>query len=474
MGTSPAGADEEGDDQAAGALAARLAADAAPLLQELIRNACVNDGSPDSGQEARNADALTPVLDHPRIELHRFEPEPGRASLVARLPGRRPDGPTLVLHAPLDVAPAQGEGWVRDPFGGELVDGVVWGRGAVDLLHHVATAAVAIRHLAEADEPLEGSLTVVTPADGRCDGALGVRWLLANHPELLAADWAVASTSSPTIPGTTGPFVPVVVAEKGVQRLHVRVRGDTTSPVNPPETSATHRAAVLTERLSALAGPAVPVPAVVDSLRTMGWSEALPGVGTGRPEVDPVLRNLPQPLATTLWAFTHATAVVTSVVTPSPPTTVAGVAELEVLVSTLPGQDDRVGPAMVEAAAGAELAGCIEVLPGRWHPGRASTDHAPFLHAAEAVVGRISPGTRTTTGIGANPVNGNAYREAGVPTFGCALHDDAVDPDEFTRMSVGGTDERISTGSLGLTAALWVGLAHELLRAAGHPDAEDL
>lgn len=467
MGTGPAGEREVGEDEVGEALAGQLAADATPLLQQLIRNACVNDGSTGSGQEARNADALVPLLDHPRIEVHRFEPEPGRASLVARLPGRRPDGPTLLLHAPLDVAPAEAEGWARDPFGGELVDGVVWGRGAVDLLHHVATSAVALRHLAEADDPLDGSLTVVTPADGRADGTLGLRWLLAHHPDLLAADWAVASTSSPTIPGTTGPFVPVVVAEKGVQRLRVRVRGDTTSPVNPPEVSATHRAAVLTERLATSAGPAVAVPAVVDSLQTMGWSEALPGVGTGRPEVDPVLRNLPQPLATTLWAFTHATAVVTSVVTLSPPTTVAGVAELEVLVSTLPGQDDQVGPAMVEAAAGEDLAECVEVLPVSWQPGRTAPDDAPFLDAAAAVVGRILPGTRTTTGIGANPVNGNAYREAGVPTFGCALHDDAVDPDEFTRMSVGGCDERIGTGSLGLTAALWVGLARELLGPAG-------
>ena len=116
------------------------------LLQELIRNACVNDGSPASGGEWRSADVLQGGW--------RERPRPptlgaaGRASLVARLEGSDPQAPTLCLMGHTDVVPVSPAGWSHDPFGGELVNGEVWGRGAVDMLNLTASMAVAVRQLA--------------------------------------------------------------------------------------------------------------------------------------------------------------------------------------------------------------------------------------------------------------------------------------------------------------------------------------
>ena len=82
-----------------------LAAEVTELLQGLIRNRCVNDGSPQSGGEARNADLLAAYLDGVGLQFQRFEPLPGRTSLVARLEGTDPTAPTLLLMGHTDVVP---------------------------------------------------------------------------------------------------------------------------------------------------------------------------------------------------------------------------------------------------------------------------------------------------------------------------------------------------------------------------------
>ena len=117
--------------------------EATDVLQHLIRNACVNDGSVESGHEARTVDVLAQVLGTSGLDVQTFEPQPGRGSLVARIEGSDPAAPTLLLMGHTDVVPVNADRWRRDPFGGEVVDtddGVaeVWGRGAVDMLNLTA------------------------------------------------------------------------------------------------------------------------------------------------------------------------------------------------------------------------------------------------------------------------------------------------------------------------------------------------
>src|SRR6266496_6444879 len=110
-----------------------------PLLQQLIRNRCVNDGSPGSGEETRNADVLDSMLRGPGLEIERVGELDARQSLVARIEGSDPTAPTLLLMGHTDVVPVSPDGWSRDPFGGELADGWVWGRGAIDMLNLTAS-----------------------------------------------------------------------------------------------------------------------------------------------------------------------------------------------------------------------------------------------------------------------------------------------------------------------------------------------
>src|SRR5207249_3346196 len=109
-----------------------LTAQTVELLQQMIRNQCVNDGTIESGQEVRTTDLLRTYLEGSGLDLEIYEPDgaPGRASLVARIEGSDPTAPTLCLMGHTDVVPVTPATWTRDPFGGELVNGEVWGRGA--------------------------------------------------------------------------------------------------------------------------------------------------------------------------------------------------------------------------------------------------------------------------------------------------------------------------------------------------------
>ncbi|MBV9935607.1 MAG: M20/M25/M40 family metallo-hydrolase, partial [Actinobacteria bacterium] len=111
------------------------------LVQHLIRNRCVNDGSADSGEEIRNATLLADYLHGAGIDVERFEPAPGRVSLVARIEGSDPEAPSLCLLGHTDVVPVNEERWANDPFGGELIDGFVWGRGAIDMFNLTGSMA---------------------------------------------------------------------------------------------------------------------------------------------------------------------------------------------------------------------------------------------------------------------------------------------------------------------------------------------
>ena len=90
----------------------------------------------------------TTYLEGAGVGVERFESRPGPGSIVARIEGTDPTAPTLCLMGHTDVVPVNPAGWSRDPFGGELIDGEVWGRGAIDMLNITASMAVAFRQLA--------------------------------------------------------------------------------------------------------------------------------------------------------------------------------------------------------------------------------------------------------------------------------------------------------------------------------------
>jgi len=204
-----------------------VTAEVTDLLQHLIRNACVNDGSPESGQEIRTVDALESYLGGAGFDLERYEPTPGRASLIARIEGSDPSAPTLVLMGHTDVVPVNPDNWRHDPFGGELIDGEVWGRGAVDMLNLTSSMAVATRRLADSGFHPKGTLIYLAVADEEALGTHGAGWLLSERPDAVRADYVVTEAGGfrMPLPSPGGPKLPVMVGEKGAYWATIRVKG---------------------------------------------------------------------------------------------------------------------------------------------------------------------------------------------------------------------------------------------------------
>ncbi|HYB41644.1 MAG TPA: M20/M25/M40 family metallo-hydrolase, partial [Candidatus Methylomirabilis sp.] len=165
-----------------------LEAEATELLRTLIRNACVNDGTPTSGQEVRNADALEAYFAGSGLDCERHAAAPGRVSLITRIEGTDRKAPTLLLMGHTDVVPANPSGWERDPFGGDVVDGIVWGRGATDMLNITSTMAVANRRLAASGFRPRGTLIYLAVADEEAGGVHGASYLTREKFDAVKAD----------------------------------------------------------------------------------------------------------------------------------------------------------------------------------------------------------------------------------------------------------------------------------------------
>lgn len=182
------------------------------LLQQLIRNACVNDGTPQSGHEYRSVETLRDYLG---MAGEVFEPVPGRQSLIYRIKGSDPDAPSLALVPHLDVVPVQEEGWSQDPFGAEIVDGLVFGRGAVDMLNVTAAMAVAARPYVRGDLEPRGDLVFIGAADEEAGGLHGAHALVDRRWDLVGADYLLTEVAYPSPSHVDKPTVPVAVGEKG-------------------------------------------------------------------------------------------------------------------------------------------------------------------------------------------------------------------------------------------------------------------
>jgi acetylornithine deacetylase/succinyl-diaminopimelate desuccinylase-like protein len=156
------------------------------LLQELIRLDTVNP----PGNETRAAELLREYLQAHGVACELYAKVPERANLVARIPGRG-DGASLILLSHTDTVLAEPAEWEVDPWSGELRDGVVWGRGALDMKGQVAASAVAMASLARDGFAPAGDLIFAATADEEVGVDYGLSWLCREHPDAVRADYAL-------------------------------------------------------------------------------------------------------------------------------------------------------------------------------------------------------------------------------------------------------------------------------------------
>ncbi|HSM02855.1 MAG TPA: M20/M25/M40 family metallo-hydrolase [Acidimicrobiia bacterium] len=429
-------------------------AEVSDLLVSLIQNACVNDGTPDSGGEERSVATLTEYLGEPDWV---FEPHPTRASAVWSVPGRDADAPSLMLMGHTDVVPAARDGWSVDPFAGERRDGFIWGRGAVDMLNQTAAmAAVFSRHRLGEAPRLPGELMFLAVADEESGGRLGARPLVEEHWDQVACDYLLTEIGTPLLEGSAGPCLPVTVAEKGPQWRVLRSSG---VPGHGSQPYGTHNALVpMADAISRLAATPPPA-AITDEWRRFveawdppdGLAEELLDVDRIDDAIDRIAIS-DTGLARWIHACTHLTI--------SPNTLRAGVkanvvpdrAVAEIDIRSLPGQDEAdvldhfrkaIGPGFEE----------IEVETIEATRANGSAPEGPLWQAITEALAGLEPGAHPVPAMIPVGTDARFFRRRGTVAYGVSLFDRQVGFGDFLKM-FHGHDERVSEESLRLTTEL--------------------
>lgn len=194
---------------------------ATELLQQLLRFNTVNP----PGDERVAQEWLAGVLEEAGFEVDLLGATPERPNLVARLRGNEP-GPVLCLLSHMDTVLATPTEWQRDPWSGDLVDGVVWGRGAQDMKSQTASEVAAALTLArEGWRPAKGELLVVCVVDEETGGANGAQWICREHPEKVRCDYLLNEGGGSVFDVGEDRHYGVCIAEKGVFRFTLTAHG---------------------------------------------------------------------------------------------------------------------------------------------------------------------------------------------------------------------------------------------------------
>ncbi len=207
-------------------------------LRDLIRIRSVNPPPPEAPDgELIAARYIAGLLRDAGLQPEIVEPVPGRGSVHVRLRGDRTGGEPFLLLSHLDVVAAPPERWTHDPFGADLVDGYVYGRGAVDMKGMVALELEVVRLLADqaraagldpARDPIPGlrrDVLFTCTADEEAGGTAGAKWLVDERPDWLQAAGAVNECGGVTVTVAGRRLYPIQVAEKGYAAYRITVRG---------------------------------------------------------------------------------------------------------------------------------------------------------------------------------------------------------------------------------------------------------
>jgi len=410
------------------------------LLQSLLRLNTVNP----PGNETLAAELLRDYLARDGIESELYARVPERANLVARIKGG--DGPSLAFLCHTDTVLADPAEWDRDPWSGDLVDGEVWGRGALDMKDQVAASAVAFASLAREGLEPAGDLLFIATADEEVGGVAGVGgfglvWLCENHPEAVRCDYAVNEGGGDRVElggrvlylcaaaeKRSSPFVLNVHGRSGhgsmpgiadnalvkASRLITRLGEFSAEPRLIPETEAF------------LAAITDPVPSAEDALAAAR-------------AIDPLAAEMVEPLLSLTVSPTMIEASTKRNVIP-------GRCEVTVDCRLLPGQTEEEAGAVLRAWLGEDS---YEL---EWRGGQGGTRSpldTPLWSAVQRFVGELEPGARLAPMCVAGFTDSHWLREAfGTVAYG--FFPMRTMSTELAARLIHSADERIPVDDVGL------------------------
>lgn len=426
-----------------------------PLLQQLIRNECVNDGTPESGHEHRSVETLLGFFG---VEGEVFEPAPGRQSLIYRVPGSDPAAPSLALAPHLDVVPVDPEGWSRDPFGAEIVDGMVYGRGAVDMLNVTAAMAVAAKPYLTGERRPKGDLLFAALADEEAGGALGASALVNERWDLAEVDFMLTEVAYPPISYAREETIPVATGEKGAFWTVLRSSGTPGHGSAPYGTDNALRK--MAEAVHGIFSEPMPV-AITHEWRefvdTLDLPEDLRADLVDPDRVDQALESLAvtDPLfARYAHAVTHLTVSPNMLQAGVKSNVIASHAKANVDIRSLPGMDRSfVDSYLFKAMGGARDE--VEIEPFMDIEATVSPIGNPLWEAIADSVEKLEGHRRLLPTLMTVGTDARFWRQKkGTIAYGVGLYDDRMGFSEMLSL-FHGHDERVSVESVERTTRLY-------------------
>lgn len=255
------------------------------ICQDLIRIDTSNFGDGSGPGEAEAAAYVVQSLREVGLEPQTFESDPGRVSVVVRIPGADRERGALCIHGHLDVVPANAADWSVDPFSGELRDGCVWGRGAVDMKDMDAMILACVRDLARSGTVPPRDLVIVFFADEEAGGRKGSHFLVEQHPEVFdGVTEAISEVGGYSVTvtdrhGDERRTYLLQTAEKGICWLRLTAHGRAGHGSVPNDENAIVRLAEAISRIAAHTWPREFIPSVRTLLEGLGeltgtsWSD---------------------------------------------------------------------------------------------------------------------------------------------------------------------------------------------------------
>lgn len=224
--------------------------EAVEFTSGLIRIDTTNRGGGDC-RERPAAEYVAERLAAAGLEPQLLERTPGRTNVVARIPGTDPSAPALLVHGHLDVVPAEAADWSVDPFSGEIRDGVVWGRGAVDMKNMDAMVLAVVRAWARAGARPRRDIVIAYTADEEDSAIDGAGFLADHHPHLFeGCTEGIGESGAFTV--HTGPdraLYPIAAGERGTAWLKLTATGTAGHGSKPNRANAVSRLAAAVARI---------------------------------------------------------------------------------------------------------------------------------------------------------------------------------------------------------------------------------
>ncbi|MFT5530714.1 MAG: acetylornithine deacetylase/succinyl-diaminopimelate desuccinylase-like protein [Candidatus Poriferisodalaceae bacterium] len=438
-------------------------AETTELLQTLIRNQCVNEGTEESGQEIRNADTIQSFLEGAGLGVERYDAAPGRTNLVARIEGSDPNAPSLCFDGHTDVVPVTESGWDRDPFGGELIDGEVWGRGAVDMLSLTASMAVVMRALAKDGFRPKGDLVFLAVADEEAGSKYGARWMAEHHPEVITTDYALSENGGIHSGPSEAPRIGMMIGEKGVAWRRLTLRGTPGHGSRPFRSdNALVKAAGVVQRITdyipranfhELWRPQVENLPIDDDAKAQLLD---PG------SIDELLANMPNAaIAGHLHSCSHTTFSANVMNSQTKTNVIPDTVTIDIDIRTMPGDGPDEVDAHLREALG-DLYEHVEVEALMNDQASASPADTPLWDSLARAVANPFPTARITPEFIVGFTDNRVHRDLGAVAYGAGLFSPTLTGAEFgSRFH--GNNERIDTESLALTTQFYLDVVTDLL-----------